>query len=310
MGICKRVILFGIDGAGTFFEQANTPNLDRIFSNGAICRRVLTEIPSISAQCWGSMLHGVPCGWHGLTNAIADVRPYPQDSVYPSVFRVIREAMPEAHLASFCDWDSVNIGIIENGLGVYKYHAKDTDLIDPVIAHLQNHDPALLFFHFDSPDGDGHRYGYGTPEHLAAIEDCDGYVGRVVSALEQLGRLEDTLLLVEADHGGTPNYGYGGQHGGATEAEKYVSFFAAGPGILPGEIPDMLVRDTPAVILHALGIPQPKGWTARIPAGLFTDCPEGTSAPAGLPPRRTVSDRAPLPGCPHPGHTRGPEDIL
>ena len=168
----------------------------------------------------------------------------------------------------------------------------------------------MLFFHFDSPDGDGHRYGYGTPEHLAAIEDCDGYVGRVVSALEQLGRLEDTLLLVEADHGGTPNYGYGGQHGGATEAEKYVSFFAAGPGILPGEIPDMLVRDTPAVILHALGIPQPKGWTARIPAGLFTDCPEGTSAPAGLPPRRTVSDRAPLPGCPHPGHTRGPEDIL
>jgi hypothetical protein len=107
--------------------------------------------------------------------------------------------------------------------------------------------------------------------------------------------LEDTLLLLEADHGGTPNYGYGGQHGGATEAEKYVSFFAAGPGVLAGEIGDMLVRDTPAVILHALGIPQPESWTARVPAGLFADCPEGTARPAGQPPAQKIAQREPLP---------------
>ena len=53
MGKAKRVILFGIDGAGTFFAQANTPNIDRLFAGGARCPRVLTEIPSISAQCWG-----------------------------------------------------------------------------------------------------------------------------------------------------------------------------------------------------------------------------------------------------------------
>lgn len=295
MGKAKRVVLFGIDGAGTFFEQANTPNMDRLFARGAVCRRVLTEIPSISAQCWGSMLHGVPCLWHGLTNAIADVRPYPGDSPYPSVFRAVREAREDAVLASFCDWDSVNVGIIENGLDVYKYHAKDADLIDPAIRYIRETDFTLMYFHFDSVDGAGHRYGYGTTEHLAAIEKNDELVGRIVSAAEERGWLEDTLLLVEADHGGTPNYGYGGQHGGATEAEKYVSFFAAGPGILPGEFEGMLVRDTPAVILHALGIAQPEGWTARVPAGLFADCPEGTPRSAGLPPMRTLSDRTPLP---------------
>ena len=57
----KRVILFGIDGAGTFFEQAETPNIDRIFKEGAVSNRTLTELPSISAECWGSMLHGVDC---------------------------------------------------------------------------------------------------------------------------------------------------------------------------------------------------------------------------------------------------------
>ena len=64
------------------------------------------------------------CTMHGLTNSIAGSVPYPSDSPYPSVFRVIREAMPDAKLASFCDWRSVNKGIIEEGIGVYKYNAE------------------------------------------------------------------------------------------------------------------------------------------------------------------------------------------
>ncbi len=73
----KRVILFGIDGAGTFFEQAETPNIDRIFKEGAVSNRTLTELPSISAECWGSMLHGVDCTMHGLTNSIAAISSLP-----------------------------------------------------------------------------------------------------------------------------------------------------------------------------------------------------------------------------------------
>ena len=114
----KRAVLFGIDGAGTFFEQTPTPNIDRIFRDGAICRRALTEIPTISAECWGSILHGVDCSRHGLTNWSTGKKPFPVDSPYPSVFRVIRENRPDAELSSFCDWGNVNIGIIENNLGV------------------------------------------------------------------------------------------------------------------------------------------------------------------------------------------------
>ena len=31
----KRVALIGVDGAGTFFRQTDTPNIDRIFENGS-----------------------------------------------------------------------------------------------------------------------------------------------------------------------------------------------------------------------------------------------------------------------------------
>ena len=77
------------------------------------------------------MLHGVECGWHGLTNAIADTTPYPGDPPWPSVFRLIREARPQAKLASFCDWASINIGIIEDDLDVFKHDAPDRELIAP-----------------------------------------------------------------------------------------------------------------------------------------------------------------------------------
>ena len=280
----KRVVLFGIDGGGTFFRQANTPNMDRIFAGGAVCRKALTEIPTISAECWGSMLHGVECGWHGLTNSVVGSTPYPVDSAYPSVFRVIREARGDAKLASFCDWNPINVGIVEDGLDVYKYSARARDLVEPAVRYIRENDFTFLFFHFDNVDGAGHRYGYGTEEHLAAIGENDDYIGTIVAAIRERGWLEDTLILVEADHGGTPNDGFGGHHGGVTEEEMYVSFFAAGPGVESGEVRDMLVRDTPAVILHALGIAQPESWTARVPAGVFRDCREGMPRPVGCPP--------------------------
>lgn len=290
----KRVVLFGIDGAGTFFEKTPTPNIDRIFAGGAVADRVVTEIPSISAECWGAMLHGVECGWHGLTNAIAGQRPYPADSLYPSVFRVVREIMPQAKLAAFCDWNSINIGIIEDGLDVYKYHAPDSELIEPAIDYIRRNDFTLLFFHFDSVDGAGHRYGYGSPEHLAAITKNDEYIGRIVEAIENRGWLEDTVLMVEADHGGTPNYGYGGHHGGATGAEKYVCFYAAGGNVEPCRLTDMLVRDTSPAICHALGLPRPASWTGRVPGGMFADVPENLPRPMGIPPAGYAVARKPV----------------
>ena len=280
----KRVVLFGIDGAGTFFEQADTPNMDRIFKNGAVCRRTLTEIPTISAECWGSILHGVDCRRHGLTNWVTGRRPYPKDSPYPSVLRVIREHRPDAEMASFCEWNNVNLGIVEDGLGVYQFSANDYDLVQPAIDYINSHDFTFMYFHFDSVDGAGHAHGYGTREHLEMIAKNDGYIGRIVDAIEKRGWLSDTLILVEADHGGTPPDEKGrGSHGGDSDAEKYVCFFASGGGAQHVELQDMLTRDTAPAILHALGIPQPASWNSRVPGGLFPDMPENLPRPEGLP---------------------------
>lgn len=268
----SHVVLIGVDGGGAFFKQAETPNLDKIFQNGAVSYNVLTSKPTISAQCWGSMLHGVTPEFHGLTNGIVGATPFATDSLFPSVFRVIRENNADAKLASFCNWNPINIGIIEDNLGVVKGTASnDSAVTDLVCEYLAKEQPTFLFVQFDDCDHAGHSQVYGSPEYLKQIEKTDGYVQRIYQACLDNGMLDSTLFVVTADHGGLNK-----SHGGWSDAEKLIMFAAAGPGVQKGTIGDMAVRDSASVVLYALGLgdKQPESWTSRVPSGLF----EGVTA--------------------------------
>ena len=267
----SRVIIIGVDGAGSFFRQANTPNIDRIFADGAVSYEVLTSNPTVSGQCWGSMLTGVTPDIHGLTNGRASSTPYPTDSIFPTMFRVIRENMPDAQLASFCNWNSINIGIIEEGLGVTKGSGNDEHIAEQVCRYVAEHDPTLMFIQLDEVDGAGHANGYGTENHLKQIEASDTLIGKIWDAYNARGWIGDTLFIVTADHGG---FEHG--HGGWTDGEKYIMFAAAGPNVVKGTIGEMGVRDTTSIVLYALGLAdkQPKTWTSRVPSGIF----EGVTA--------------------------------
>ena len=265
--VYSHVVIIGVDGAGAFFRDADTPVLDGIFEDGAVTYRCLTSDPTISAQCWGSLMTGVTPAFHRLSNSYIDAHPYPADSPFPTFFRVVREAMPDAALGSFCNWNPINVGIVEDGLGVTKGTAPgDSALTDMICKYVKNERPAVLFVQFDEVDGAGHGHGYGGKEHLAQLHTEDGYIGRIRDAYSDSGILDDTLFIVTADHGGKGN-----SHGGLTDAEKYVMWAAAGKTVTPGEIRDMEIRDTAAVVLWALGLSdrQPETWTARVPSGLF-----------------------------------------
>lgn len=114
--------------------------MDKIFENGSTTYNALTSLPSISAECWGSMLHGVEPEVHKLTNSIVGSERYDINSEYPSFFRVIRENYPDANLASFCNWDPINYGIIEENLNVHMEHDDDEPLTDKIIDYINKND--------------------------------------------------------------------------------------------------------------------------------------------------------------------------
>lgn len=271
-GAYKHVVIIGVDGGGAFFKDADTPRCDEIFRGQATTYRSKTSYPTISAQCWGSMLHGVLPEFHGITNQIAKTAAYPTDSPYPSVFRVVREAFPDAALASFVNWNAINYGIIENNLGVEEGHGTDAEVARKVISYLGGNIPTLMFVQFDSCDSAGHNHGYGSETHLTTLSVLDALIGRICDQLKLAGILDDTLLIVTADHGGTPTKedgSEGGNHGGDTDAERYVFLGVAGKTVENGTIEDAETRDVAAIAAYALGLEYPDTWTGHVPSGVF-----------------------------------------
>lgn len=269
-GAYKHVVIIGVDGAGAFFNDTPTPRLDEIFEGQATTLRSKTSYPTISAQCWGSLLHGVLPEYHGMTNAITENKElkYPVLSPYPSIFRVAREACPEAKLASFVSWYAINNGIIEHNIGVEMGETKD---VDPEIArmtvqYLSDNSPMVLFVHFGSPDVVGEKEGFGTAAQLQAISDLDTYIGWIYDQLWLKGLLDDTLFIVTADHGGI-----GKTHGGNSDQERYVFLGVAGKTVADGTIEDAETRDIAAIAAYALGLECPETWTGHVPAGVFKD---------------------------------------
>ena len=268
-GAYKSVIILGVDGGGAFFNGYDTPKTDSIFRNGTSTVKARTAFPSISAQCWGSMLHGVPPQAHRLTNSIVGSNPYDPYSPYPSIFRIVRETYPSANLSSFCNWNPINIGIIENNIGVYKASAaSDQAVTDLILQYLENNVPTLMFVQFDSVDGAGHSFGYGSREHLQTLSSVDKMIGQIYGTLKQKNLLDDALFIVTADHGGTP----GGSHGGDTDAEMNIFLGVSGQTAdTVNPIEDAEGQDVAAIAAYALGVEIPDSWTARVPSGIFKD---------------------------------------
>ena len=158
----KHVILVGIDGAGSFYKKTDAPAIRRLFADGAGTDRCLTSIPTISAECWGSMLIGVGPEIHGLTNDILSNRPY-ENGAHPTVFKRIRQAMPDADLAAFCNWSPINSGIVERGLGVYLDTGEDGALCDRICEYIKAKKPTFLFVQFDAVDSAGHTFVISRP---------------------------------------------------------------------------------------------------------------------------------------------------
>ncbi|MBR0112918.1 MAG: alkaline phosphatase family protein [Clostridia bacterium] len=267
----SHVAVIGIDGMGIFNRAAKTPCMDRIFENGAVTYEAYSMDPTISAENWGGMLIGTEPAVHNLTNGYICVHPYKNDK-FPTVFARLRKAYPDALLASIVNWNPINIGIVEDGLGVIKETADNDPALTEKIVECVAKKPVFLFVQLDDVDGAGHHFGYGEEGHIKSIEETDALVGRIYAAYEKADIADDTLFICLADHGG-----YIRGHGGWHDTEKKIFFGVSGKGVKKGEIPFAVTKDISALVLYALGLEVPAytpgGYTSQVPENVFEDYP-------------------------------------
>lgn len=91
--------------------------------------------------------------------------------------------------------------------------------------------------------------------YAASVSYLDNQVGRIVAAVEQSGRLENTLIILTADHGELlGDYGTFGKRS-FLDASARIPLICAGPGFLPGRrnAPVSLI-DIHPTFMHAAGL--------------------------------------------------------
>lgn len=267
-GAYKHVYIIGFDGSGAAWGNYDTPNFDRIFGSGAYRCNSNTEIPTISAQNWGSILCGVSCDVHGFTNDNTADNVRKSDTDNGSIFRVVRNEMPKAKLCSIVHWHNINKGIIENDLGVKKiWRQSDPMVVDEICGLFRlGYKPTLMFVQIDDIDHAGHTYGGQTKEYEEAVIKADKQLGMLFDAINASGGMEDALFILVADHGEAN----GGGHGGLSAEEKACTVAVAGKTVNNVTLPESTRnRDVAAIALYALGIKQPDYMTAKVPANLF-----------------------------------------
>ncbi len=129
-GQYKRVLIIGVDGIGDYvsrMEDGAMPNYAKLFGgfttangtrvNASVTHTGVAVYPTISAQNWTSMFHGVRPPYHGITgkNSNKELENGKQaDEKYPSFIKNYLTYYPEAKVLSSCTWKAVNNGVIED----------------------------------------------------------------------------------------------------------------------------------------------------------------------------------------------------
>ncbi|BFT71110.1 alkaline phosphatase family protein [Paenibacillus sp. P36] len=281
----KRVVVIGMDGGGVsvmpnapYWETPNSlkdqvgnrlvaPNIRNLIEHGAVSYSVKTTLPSSSSPNWGAMLTGVDYSKHQIGNSESELYYYSESSPYPSIFKKLREVMPDKKLAAFAGWPNILNGHIEPSVGVEIGTGTDEQDTASFVDYVNSGkalDTSLMFIHLDSMDHAGHDYGFYTKKYYEQLTKTDLNVGAIMNSLRDNNMLEDTLVVMLPDHGGgTENpdttLGSATSHGQDSTLATTTFIAANGRTVATDQGKEKILqggttKDLNATVLKALGI--------------------------------------------------------
>ncbi len=213
----------------------------------AIHAKTIRDASTLPAHA--SMLSGVGPNIHGLT--WNNWRPTKGFIKTPTIFL---EAQQHGLTTAFFTGKSKLRHIVPRGtIGFYErpgYYCKK--VAEEAANYLTTEKPTLAFVHFSDPDEAGHSAGWMSNKQLRAISASDRCLGIIYEALEKADLIDNTLIIVSADHGG-----HNRVHSGAKAIDRDIPWIACGPGVREDFTIEtsLSTMDTAATALYALGLP-------------------------------------------------------
>ncbi|MCA1031975.1 ectonucleotide pyrophosphatase/phosphodiesterase [Bacillus timonensis] len=252
-GKSDKVIVLVIDGMRKErFEEANTPFLDSIRKNGTEYSQMETVYPARTVVCFTSMFTGTYPFEHGITSNMVWKLGIKVESIFDSLRKVGKKGklLGIAHLVDSMGDD------VDTVTAVMHNDVADRNIIERAKLIMDEEDPDLFIVQLIGTDQTGHSRGVLYDEYIEKIEEADSLLQEFVDRLQKQGKMDNTTLMICADHGQAD--GIGG-HGHLDEGERFVPFIMHGPHIEKGKVINekhSLVSVAPT-IAYLLGTPFP-----------------------------------------------------
>ena len=258
----KHVVVIGFDGLSPDgLEQANTPNFDKIISEGASTLHARSVLPSSSSTNWASMIMGAGPEQHGITsnswernNFVLPAVVQNEDFLFPTIFSVLDDKMPEAEIGAIYHWGGFGRLFEKNAVDYDVNPKTEEETAEVASKYIKEKQPEFTFIHFDHVDHAGHEFGHGTAEYYKSVEKSDELLAQVMEAITSSEMADETVVIISADHGGL-----GKGHGGETLKEMEIPFIVWGKSVKKNHILNHPVYqyDNAATVAFAFGLKLP-----------------------------------------------------
>lgn len=263
----KHVVYIGLDGWGSYsMPEADMPTVKSLMEKGCYTLKKRTVLPSSSAPNWASMFMGAGPELHGYTTWGARTPELPsrvilKNNIFPTIFQIYRDASPKAEIGVLYEWEGIKFLVDTLSVSCHAqapdYNKYPVALCEMAESYIKSKKPSLVAICFDNPDHVGHQHGHGSEAYYAKLKELDGYIARILNAVEEAGMWEETIFIITSDHGGI-----GGGHGGITMDEMETPFIIAGKGVKAGGVfsESMMQYDVASTIAYIFGLEEPQVW--------------------------------------------------
>ena len=278
----KRVVIIGLDGLSVDgFKTAKHPNLDKMIADGVLSLTTRPVMPSVTLPNWTSHLTGSGPEEHGVTANNWTLENHPlkaletdKEGYYPSIFKVLKENVPNVKTAFYYNWAELINSMNKNYIDEVSFEWKDKydsnyqKAFDFIVKNKE--DPTLVFLYSVHTDHAGHDHNWMSPQYITAIEQADTAIGVFLDKLRAEKLYDNTHFMLITDHGGNPKTG----HGGTSMDEMQVPWAATGTTIKNLGLVDIYNsnKNTALVIAKIFGVKEkklPKSWTGFLPNTIF-----------------------------------------
>jgi predicted AlkP superfamily pyrophosphatase or phosphodiesterase len=215
----SKVLLISIDGfINEYAERNNTPNLDRIMSEGVVAEYMVPVFPTKTFPNHWTLVTGLYVENHGIiTNNFYDYdlearfsygpQGTPNDERWWGGEPIWNTAEKQGLTAATFFWPGSDATI--NGVQPTKWMEYDGEVpystrIDSVISWMDPDGEVQADFgtlYFSSVDSRGHGFGKNSDEVDEAVLEIDRLMGYLLEKMDQTGLSESTNLIILSDHG-------------------------------------------------------------------------------------------------------------